>query len=369
MTECIMSGESGATRTDVTHPALVTNAFHEECDVLYAMRKINHAHLLNAIAAFVRGEQCGFIMPRARGSLRTFWETQVRSTYGTEKISSWLFTQLLGITDGLVNLHGYRSEDKPWTRHGALTPDNMLWFPGDVSDPDTHSLGVLIIGDPGRTKELRKHTSGNYSAAFRYEARERPPSLSDDIWSLGLICFEFVIWLIRGNREVQNFRSQTSKVYFSDEDDYKFERWSNLLLNDDRCLLGTPLGELVRFIVRRLLVPCGQSVENRGRATASQFHSWVSSSVNTSGSLFTAEQPNIPGPNPPRLDPPRLAPPRPTPPRPTPPRPYERSRRRTSVSPDGDSASTHVAYWRANRAKFRNFNFSVPWRRRKGDEK
>lgn len=253
------------------------------------MRTINHAHLLEAIAAFTRGKQCGFIMPRARGSLRTFWETQDRSMRGSEKIISWLFTQLLGITDGLTKLHEHHYEDELSIRHGTLTPDNILWFPGHDCDPDTHSLGVLIIGDARRTENLWKHESEDRGAGLRYAARERPHSIFDDTWSLGLICFEFVIWLIRGNREVQEFRSQTSHVYLSDKDE--FERWASLLMADERCLPDTPLGVLVRFIMRRLLV------RRWMRARALDFYSFVSkvrSAVSASGSSYTAVQPNLP---------------------------------------------------------------------------
>lgn len=270
------------------------------------MRTIHHAHLLQPIAAFMRGKQCGFIVPRARGSLRTFCDKNTSSMYGSEKIISWLFTQLLGITDGLQKLHDHHYVTMPSTRHGALKPDNILWFPGHKSDLDTPSLGTLIIGDAGRRKGLSNSTSRDRHAALRYVSWERPRSTFDDIWSLGLIFFEFVIWLIRGNREVQKFRSQTSRVYLSDKHDYYFEIWSSLLMNEQRCLPGTPLGELVQFIVRRLLVPRFGSLKNAdnpGRATASEFYSWVCqvrSAVSASGSSYTVAQQGLPELPPPR---------------------------------------------------------------------
>lgn len=249
------------------------------------MRTIDHPHILRAIAAFTKGEQCGFIMPRARGSLRSFCETQDNSTYQSETILSWLFTQLLGVTDGLARLHGDKYGIKPSTCHGALTPDNILWFSDHKSGPDADSLGVLVIG--GR-RDLEPR---------RYVVRERPQSPLDDTWSLGLIIFELVIWLLRGNAEVQEFRSQTSRVCASDEDDCRFEEWSGLLTSDGRCLPGTPLGGLVQFIVRRLLVPRGGPSGAEGRATASQLHGWLSlvrSVVAESGSPYTAVQQNLP---------------------------------------------------------------------------
>lgn len=270
--------------------------FLEEGDILYAMREINHPHLLRAIAAFERGDQSGIIMPRARGSLRLFCETQDNSMYQSETMLPWVFAQLLGLTDGLARLHGHYHDFEPSICHGVLTPDKILWFPGHDSEPDGHSLGVLVIGDLGRRKQLGNDDREHSGAELRYAARDDPPSPSDDTWSLGLIFFEFVIWLIRGRADIQEFRSQTSRVGASDEDDYKFQEWLILLMDDDRCLPGTPLGVLVQFIVRRLLVPRGGPREE-GRATASRFFSWiflVRFVVGKSGYPYTAVQRDLP---------------------------------------------------------------------------
>lgn len=324
-----------------------TKTFLKECDLLYVMRTMNHAHLLRAIAAFTRGEQCGFIMPRARGSLRTFWETQDPSTYRSDEIISWLFTQLIGITDGLSMLHSHLHKTELSTHHGALTPDNILWFPGHENDSDTLSLGLLVIGEAWREKSYKEHVGEGLNTRLRYAARERPKSPIDDTWSLGLVFFEFVIWLIRGKHEAQKFRYHTSHVYLSDETDYKFEEWSILLMNDERCLPDTPLGELVTFIVRRLLLSHGDPSGDPNRSTASQFHAWVSqvrSAVNASGSSYIAVQQNLPSV--------------------TPLIPRARGRWRDSITESIQSPAR-----RAIGGKFVDFNFRLPWRRHEGDKK
>lgn len=283
---------------DIYHGA-IHNMFLEECDLLYAMRTIDHPHLLRAIAAFERGEQCGLIMPLARGSLRSFCKAQDSSMYEFETIIPWLFTQLLGVAEGLVKLHNHRYDSRPPTCHGALTPDNILWFPAPESEPDAHSLGFLVIGGAGWGKHLSNDETGHRGAELRYLGRERPQSPVHDTWSLGLILFEFVIWLLRGSAEVQAFRSQTSHVSDSNDDGHRFEEWSRVLMTDERCLPDTPLAGLVQFIVRRLLVPDSGPSEVEGRATASQFHSWLSlvrSVVAASGAPYTAVQPNLPSP-------------------------------------------------------------------------
>ncbi|KAJ0115598.1 hypothetical protein J7T55_010421 [Diaporthe amygdali] len=284
------------TRPDVVAFAQMFKAFLEECDVLYAMYTISHAHILKPIAAFTRGEQCGYIMPRARGSLRDFWERQDPSRVGSNQMISWLFKQLLGITDGLAKLHEHHYDNKPLTRHGALTPDNILWFPSQESDMDMNSMGLLVIGDPGRTKFYTKDASGDRIARLRYTARERPPSPFHDTWSLGLIFFEFIIWLIRGKQEVEKFRSQTANVHVSNEDDRKFDKWARLLMADESCLHGTPLGELVLFIVRKVLVWQRECSQNEGRARAVEFSQWIEQVrlvVNASGSSYTTVQPKL----------------------------------------------------------------------------
>lgn len=270
----------------------VPRDFLDECDVLYAMRTINHPHLLKVIATFKRSNQCGFIMPRSGGSLQTIWETQFNSALESENLISWLFEQFLGITDGLAELHQEKFDYQVPMSHGGLTPDNILWFPGHESDRSSRSLGALIVGDTGRTKHYTEQEGEKFDAKARYTMQKGRPSPREDVWSLGLICFEFVIWLIRGQNEVRKFRLQSPYGHLSDLD-----RWTSFLMTDERCLPGTPLGWLLQFVGNFL----NRQVEVREDdelPSARDFHLWIKKAcevVNTSGSSYVAVYPDLRG--------------------------------------------------------------------------
>jgi serine/threonine protein kinase len=101
-------------------------------------------------------------------------------------------------------------------RHGDLKPENILRFLGNRSKLD---LGTLKIADMGlakrhvvATQERWKATSTRYGTR-RYEAPEtvtgeNARSRLYDIWSMGCITFEFIVWILYGNDELSNFYKQ-----------------------------------------------------------------------------------------------------------------------------------------------------------------
>jgi serine/threonine protein kinase len=99
-------------------------------------------------------------------------------------------------------------------RHGDLKLENILNF----SEGDS-SLGTLKIADMGlakrhvvATQERDVLTSTRYGTV-RYEAPETAINIHSqsrlyDIWSMGCITLEFVIWNLYGNIELVNFYAQ-----------------------------------------------------------------------------------------------------------------------------------------------------------------
>jgi serine/threonine protein kinase len=99
-------------------------------------------------------------------------------------------------------------------RHGDLKPENILRFLDKESE-----LGILKIADMGlakrhvvATQERGKATSTRYGTR-RYEApetvtAENARSRLYDIWSMGCITFEFVVWILYGNDELSNLYKQ-----------------------------------------------------------------------------------------------------------------------------------------------------------------
>jgi serine/threonine protein kinase len=152
------------------------------------------------------------------GNLGDYWkEYQVKSS----ELDSlqWIIGQFVGISAALEELHEHN------TRHGDLKPENILWF------TDKNDKGVLQIADLGLAAfhEEDEHTDlrrlgGKHtftpSGTSRYEppemdrdrGKEDARSRQYDIWSMGCIVLELLIWVIYGYDAVKNLRSST--MYF-----------------------------------------------------------------------------------------------------------------------------------------------------------
>ncbi|KAI4689686.1 uncharacterized protein J4E88_003041 [Alternaria novae-zelandiae] len=252
----VPQGEKDAAGTD--------RAWNFEATALEAIRKLNHTHIVKCIAAIRRGHSRYFMFPWADGdSLRDFWDHTPREAPDACIIEHTI-VQLRGIVDALDQLHNFNSgrpeqhsgadgltirvndpnaaesylsggsdagsdsgldngvdeyknaDNAESIRHGDLKPENILRF---LTNGSKSGLGTLKIADMGLAKRhvvatqyRPKPTSTRYGTR-RYEAPEtvtgqNARSRLYDIWSMGCITFEFIIWILYGNDELTNFYKQ-----------------------------------------------------------------------------------------------------------------------------------------------------------------
>jgi serine/threonine protein kinase len=173
-----------------------------------------------------------------------------------------------------------QDKDENW-RHGDLKPDNILRF----KKKGSNKLGTLKIGDLGLAKQhllatsLRVEATQQKYSTLQYEAPEaitnlgskKPRSRRYDIWSMGCIILEYVIWLLYGWEGLRNFYDEqmhidqsTETLYFladkttgtAEVSNYAKSWIEYILQNDPECNnpSGSALGDLVRFVRERLLV-------------------------------------------------------------------------------------------------------------------
>lgn len=191
------------------------------------------------------------MFPWADGdSLRDFWDRTPRQAPSKEVIHQAIL-QLRGLADALDSLHNFDGghtrhhvnedqtdaqhqdvpemrvhnelnelgdyEDAPnqeSIRHGDLKPENILRF----LDQET-KLGELKIADMGLAKrhvvetQDRAHLTSTRYGTIRYEAPETVTAIQGrsrlyDIWSMGCITLEFIIWILYGNEELNSFYNQ-----------------------------------------------------------------------------------------------------------------------------------------------------------------
>lgn len=234
-------------------PSKTNMVWEQEAKALKEIRDlVDHAHILKCIAAIRRGNNRYFMFPWADGdSLRDFWNrTPVQVPSGDVILHTiW---QLRGIADALDRLHNFseqlpdmageessevndedipmgvpkiisedsdgiihgENEDQGNIRHGDLKPENILVF----TDPHS-STQVFKIADMGLAKkhiartEKREHPTSTMYGTMRYEAPETITSKNSrsrlyDIWSMGCITLEAIIWMLYGNNTLLDFNKQ-----------------------------------------------------------------------------------------------------------------------------------------------------------------
>ncbi|KAJ4115389.1 hypothetical protein NW768_011241 [Fusarium equiseti] len=200
--------------------------FHKETENLDRIKNHKWDNLILPIAAYQRNTERCIVFPWASGgSLLKYWEDKDRER-SDKDCSLWIIGQFTGICRALKDLHSINC------RHGDLKPDNILWFK-DGKDKHGTNKEELQIADLGLAAFHKDNThirrQGGIqtitpSGTRRYEPPEtnehrdtnEPRSRGYDIWSMGCILLELLIWLIYGNDAVKAFGIRTNFFWKSD---------------------------------------------------------------------------------------------------------------------------------------------------------
>ncbi|KAI1815225.1 HET-domain-containing protein [Poronia punctata] len=233
----------------------------DELSELHGTRPEDTAHLIRRISAFKWCDGHYIMFEWASGgTLRDFWSTNpdVYRNLGGGHIIEFL-DQICGVAKALQTLHhtnprtetgllgisstghkegkgqsngrntfvpsfkypgsGDDQSARHW-RHGDLKPDNILVF-----EEKDRWLGVLKISDLGLAKkhefvtEVRPGATATRHTTLHYEAPEalvnptgRPRSRRYDIWSMGCIILESIIWLLYGYEELDSFYKEAENI-------------------------------------------------------------------------------------------------------------------------------------------------------------
>lgn len=284
--------------------------WEQEVKALWSMRKLKQKHIVQFITAFRRGQDHHYLILEWAdgGNLRNLWKTfprssstAVESESGSKEIIpptgdlvKATLEQLLGLSEALAAAHNSRKPEKPneseprkpeHYRHGDLKPENILWFKDQKG-----GMGTLKIGDWGLAKQHQiaterrsKHTASGFGTR-RYEPPEekagghaglvvlenpakKKRSRLYDIWAMGCIALEFIIWLRYGSKELDSFNESIKDVHYDSPPFYQIDlegkarvhdvvvKWINLMEEDPVfAVKETALGNLLKLIRDRLLV-------------------------------------------------------------------------------------------------------------------
>ncbi|KAI8665084.1 Protein kinase domain-containing protein [Fusarium sp. Ph1] len=313
----------------------VQTAWASEAGALDQINQLHNKHLIRRTGAFRTGKNYYIMFEWADGgTLRDVWERQNvdHTTLNGTRIMQVL-EQLHGLAEALSKLHNTvntkqlngdtpgplpRAEtilappslnvpkvklqvdsdnsdntgEEHW-RHGDLKPDNILLF----KDATSPWLGTLKIADLGLAKQhafatsqrvdptRQKYSTSHYEAPEVVIRRHEPRSRLYDIWSMGCIIFEFVIWLLYGYPGLQRFYGEkppTSRdtLYFTvnPREDHAqvsdiVKKWMEYMQRfDPECNDQSPsvIGDLIKLVKNHLLVVTlpGQMGQGRTRQSA-----------------------------------------------------------------------------------------------------
>ncbi|KAM0490779.1 hypothetical protein ACHAP8_011247 [Fusarium lateritium] len=184
---------------------------------------------------------------------------------------TWTLKQMEGLCKALVELHrphttesALRSDETdPHFRHGDLKPENILVFQEDTED-------ILRIADLGLGRFHLKSTDGRrkakeYTKTVTGTTRYMPPEFNDDnhisrkldVWSLGCLFIEFVIWAAWGLEGLDKFNKLDNDEFWQKRSNSNnvvhdnISRWIDSMNNV--LLPGTALGDILRLISSDML--------------------------------------------------------------------------------------------------------------------
>lgn len=240
-------------------------------------------------------------------NLRDFW-TAIPKQSPTPSVVVQAVQQLYHLADALWCLHNFQREDPEANeltevastapqvrledeevniedgitpiRHGDLKPENILRFISNPSDPN--DLGILKIADMGLAKrhvqatEARQNATSTAYGTFAYEPPEAHHSLAPrsrlyDIWSMGCITLEYIIWILYGSDGLKRFYRQMNSAHNQDVCQY-FEmvrtkeettanvhrivrHWMKYIDEEDpECSQPSAIKDLLKLVRTRLLV-------------------------------------------------------------------------------------------------------------------
>ncbi|KAM7205421.1 hypothetical protein V8F20_003190 [Naviculisporaceae sp. PSN 640] len=278
---------------------LIAN-WEREANVLQKMNAFRQENIVRFITAFRRGEKGQedyyLVFEWADGgNLTSLWKTWKRP-FLTGKLTKAVVRQILGLATALCAAHYPASGPTTLSfRHGDLKPENILWFKGPSGDEG--DIGTLKIADWGLAKqhnietELRSNKTSMEHGTRRYESPEEDtgqgigltaPSAAStkkpqkkrsrlyDVWAMGCITLEFIVWLIYGldglkqfNSEIKTDANQFAPYYQTIEKNGRksaeihpaVARWMDCMAKLPVCEPGsTALGGLLELVRTRLLV-------------------------------------------------------------------------------------------------------------------
>ena len=203
--------------------------FRKELRMLNVLRKYGHDHIMTHLATWTQGEAYYMLFPYAQCNLREYM-SQEKFGGGKEDIV-WLLKQLRGLASALKRIHGLTDGDDlaepsspmlqtptpvlPGGRragwHHDLKPENILLY--RHTDPPRE---LFQISDWGSGKINTYHSGTIITPSPTGTPTYEPPELiieggtsrPYDVWSLGCVFLELLVWALVDSEAVEKFKDE-----------------------------------------------------------------------------------------------------------------------------------------------------------------
>lgn len=199
--------------------------FRREVAALRKFAVSPHSHVVKLLAAFRHGTRFYLLFPWAKGDLCSFWKENTKPIID-KTLSRWTTEQFLGIADALRQVHRDHNhnasearveseesgivDDSRYGYHGDLKPENILQFEsGDCGGKH----GLLSLSDfglgrlHGRPQKQVDIRPIGFTPTYRAPELDAKGTIGSayDIWSLGCILLETIIWMLHGREGIRSF--------------------------------------------------------------------------------------------------------------------------------------------------------------------
>lgn len=204
----------------------LTDEFHfdERVAMLTSINKLDHHHIVKFITAFKRkaANSLSFHLVYEfanEGNLQQTWEALKHDTISFEQ-SQWAITQICGLASALNVAHHPLWSTNTYYYHTDLKPESILCFDRVLKIGKLESMKrndeVLQLDSSGKSDKLG---SKRYEAPEVFRGLHEPDSFSVghqletrlcNIWSMGCIILEFLIWLCYDTQGLEVFQKETA---------------------------------------------------------------------------------------------------------------------------------------------------------------
>ena len=181
--------------------------YQNERNILQALSATPHPHIVQYLNAWSSNDFSYILLPLANGDLYHLLRNTV-SLSPTDSSYAWLLAQTRGLCEALKYLHDYEVP-----RSNAVTPMWRVGFHHDLKPANILVFGETLAASTLKISDFGSGTIKHVSSTLRDSIHNRKASTGDpiysapefvvegrvsrpkDIWSLGCIFLEMLLWL------------------------------------------------------------------------------------------------------------------------------------------------------------------------------